>query len=47
MYQAWEQNFSYNNGNCNHLIKTFVKKYQLIIVFQKVHVQLKFIQKSN
>ena len=47
IYQAWEQKFSYNNVHCNHLMKTFLKKYQWLIVFQKVNVQLKFIQKNN
>ena len=47
IYQTCEQTFSYNNVNCSHLIKTFLKRYQWTIVFQKVNIQLKFIQKNN
>ena len=47
IYQAREQTFYYNNVNCNDLIKIFRKKYQRITVFQKINIQLKFIQKNN
>ena len=40
-------NFFYNNVNCSHLVKTLLKKYQWIIAFQKVNLQLKSIQKNN
>ena len=40
-------NFFLQQHKLQSFIKTFLKKYQWIIVVQKVNIQLKFIQKNN
>ena len=40
-------NFFLQQRKLQSFIKTFLKKYQWIIVVQKVNIQLKFIQKNN